>query len=90
MSDPMEETKVRHERYLRAINSPIRREILMLIKKGNRNTNTLSKALGLDVKILEWHLNMLIHGYCIEEKKTSEGTHYEITQEGLVVDFMDK
>jgi DNA-binding transcriptional ArsR family regulator len=90
VSDSMEETKVRHERYLRAINSPIRREILRSIHQGNKTLYKLSNALGLEAKTLEWHLNMLIYGYCIEKKNTDEGILFEITQEGLVVDFMDK
>ena len=89
-SDSMEETKDRHQKYLRAINSPIRREILRAIQHGNKTTKSLAAVLGLDEKTLEWHLSMLIYGYCIERKETSTGIEYESTKEGLVVDFMDK
>ena len=90
VSDSMEETKERHRRYLRAINSPIRREILRSIREGNTTIESLSKALLIDQRALEWHINMLTYGYCIERKETSNGIEYKATQEGLVVDFMDK
>ena len=44
----------------------------------------------MEQRALEWHLNMLIYGYCIERKETSNGIEYEATKEGLVVDYMDK
>lgn len=90
VSDSMEETKDRHQKYLRAINSPIRREILREIRKGNKTIKTLSPVLGLDEKTLEWHLNWLIYGYCIERKDMGDGVIYELTKEGLVIDFTDK
>ncbi len=89
-SGSMEETKDRHQKYLRAINNPTRREILRAIKRGNKTTKSLTAALGLDEKTLEWHLSMLVYGFCIERKETSAGIEYESTKEGLVVDFMDK
>jgi len=89
-SDSMEETKDRHQKYLRAINSPIRREILRAIRGGNKTMKDLSTNLKLDEKTLEWHLSILIYGYCIERKETGNGIEYESTKEGLVVDFMDK
>ena len=83
----MEETKDRHRRYLRAINNPIRRNILRSMKEGNSNPESIAEDVGLDLKTLDWHLSMLVDGFCVE--KTS-GDKYVLTQEGLVVDYMDK
>ena len=39
VTDDMNETKERHRRYLRAVNNPVRRDILRSINRGN---NTFS------------------------------------------------
>jgi DNA-binding transcriptional ArsR family regulator len=86
----MEETKERHRRYLRAINSPVRRGILRALKDGHRSAEALAEATGLDAKTLGWHMELLVYGYCVEKKQTKEGEVYVLTREGQVVDFMDK
>jgi len=90
VADSMEETKERHRRYLRAINNPIRRKIIHSIVKGNDSLNAISEATGIDEKTLDWHIKILVDGFCIE--KTIEGGHekFILTQEALVVDYLDK
>jgi len=83
----MEETKDRHRRYLRAINNPIRRNILRSMKEGNSNPESIAEDVGLDLKTLDWHLSMLVDGFCVEKNSDDR---YVLTQEGLVVDYMDK
>ena len=90
VSGSMEETKERHRRYLRAINSPVRRGILRALKEGNVTAEALAKATGLDEKTLGWHMELLEYGYCVEARSTAEGDIYVLTQEGEVVNFMDK
>lgn len=90
VSDSMEETKERHRRYLRAINSPVRRGILRALKEGNNTLGALAEATGLDAKTLDWHMKLLEYGYCVESRSTPEGAIYVLTREGEVVDFMDR
>jgi len=90
VSGTLEETRERHRRYLRAINSPVRRGILRALKDGHRSAEALAKATGLDVKTLGWHMELLVYGYCVEKRQTDEGEVYALTREGQVVDFMDK
>jgi predicted transcriptional regulator len=82
----LEETRDRHRRYLRAINNPMRRKILRSIKDGNQVTTSISTDTGIDEKTVGWHIRVLMDSYCIEE----HGDSYALTQEGLVVDYMDR
>lgn len=90
VTDSMEETKERHRRYLRAINNPIRRKILRSIEKGNITLASISDDTGTDEKTLNWHLRILEDGFCIERNTNGDQEEYKLTQEGLVVDFLDK
>jgi len=85
----MEETKDRHRRYLRAINNPVRRKILRSMKDGHHETASISKDTGIDEKTVDWHIKVLIDGYCIEASE-SDKTRYILTQEGQVVDYLDR
>ena len=90
LSDNMEDTKDRHRRYQRAIQHPIRRDILRFIEKGATSIVELEKETGIDAKILDWHLNTLEHGFCIEKRAQGDSFHFEITQEGRIVEYLDK
>jgi len=90
VSGTLEETRERHRRYLRAINSPVRRGILRALREGHNTLGTLAEATGLDAKTLDWHLKLLEYGYCVEVRSTPEGEVYVLTKEGEVVDFMDR
>ena len=86
VGDTLEETRDRHRRYLRAINNPMRRKILRSIKDGNQETTSISADTGIDEKTVGWHIRVLRDGYCIE----ADGDSYTLTQEGLVVDYLDR
>lgn len=86
----MEETKDRHRRYIRAINSPIRRNILIQMKAGKTTIPELEEATGLDAKTLDWHIRMLEHGFCVERIEDDGNTVFKITQEGKVVDTLGR
>ena len=90
VTDSMEETKQRHRRYLRAVNNPIRRKILRSIEKGKTNIVSISDDIGTDEKTLSWHLRILENGFCIERTTLGDHEEYKLTQEGRVVDFLDK
>ena len=86
VADSLEETRDRHRRYLRAINNPARRKILRSIKDGNQEITSISTDTGIDEKTVGWHIRVLMDGYCVEADEDS----YALTQEGLVVDYMDR
>jgi len=90
VADSMEETKERHRRYLRAVNNPIRRKILRSIEKGNINIAAINEDTGTDEKTLSWHLRILEDGFCVERTTNGDKEEYKLTQEGLVVDYLDK
>ncbi|MCK4318289.1 winged helix-turn-helix transcriptional regulator [Candidatus Bathyarchaeota archaeon] len=85
----MEETKDRHRRYLRAVNNPLRRRILRAIKEGCGTMESLVARLDVDAKTLDWHIRILEDGYCVERAEEDGGTRYILTQEGLVVDYVE-
>jgi len=86
----MEETKEYHERYLRAMNNPTRRDILRALKEDDSTIKNLEASTGLDAKTLDWHLSILEHGFCVEKEEKEGETLYRLTQEGKVVDYVDK
>lgn len=90
IGDSMEETKEYHLRYLRAVNNPLRRKILRALKVGDATIETLQSRTGLDAGMLEWHLSILEHGFCVEKEVRDGETLYKITEEGKVVDYMDR
>ena len=90
ISQDMDETREFHRRYLRAVNSPVRREILRALRDSDGSLESLAAASDLDERTLVWHLSILEHGFCVEKEEREGGAFYKLTQEGLVVDFMDK
>jgi DNA-binding transcriptional ArsR family regulator len=90
IGDTLEETKEYHVRYLRAINNPVRRNILRILKKGEMTSDELTLRTQLDPKTLNWHMDMLVHGFCVERKERNGATVYTLTQEGRVVDYVEK
>jgi len=74
---------------LRAINSPLRREILRALKEGYTTIEDLQSRTGLDNNTLKWHLSVLEQGFCIEKDIKQGKLVYKLTQEGKVVDYME-
>lgn len=85
----IEETKKYHEKYLRAINNPVRRKILRAIKDGHGTVRELQSFTGIDKKELNWHLNILENVFCIEKSSNEGRIIYTITQEGKIVDYLE-
>ena len=89
IGDSIEETKEYHERYLRAVSNPQRREILRAIGDGCTAFDDLLARTRLDASSLNWHLSILEHGFCVEKEVTDDKLSYRLTQEGKVVDFLE-
>ena len=89
IGDSIEKTKQYHERYLRAVSSPLRREILRAIRDGCTAFDDLLVRTKLDVSSLNWHLSILEHGFCVEKDVIDDELFYRLTQEGKVVDFLE-
>jgi len=85
----IEETRLYHTRYLRAINNPLRREILRALKEGSATIEELQTSTKLDYDTLKWHLSVLEHGFCVEKDIKQAKLVYKLTQEGKVVDYME-
>lgn len=85
----IEETRRYHKRYLRAISSPLRREILRALKEGYTTIEDLQSRIELDNDTLNWHLSVLEQGFCIEKNIEEGKLVYNLTQEGEVVDYME-
>ena len=48
----------------------------------------LQASTGLDLDTLNWHLNLLEYGFCIEKEIKKGKIVYRITQEGEIVDYL--
>ena len=84
----MEEERDYHVRYLRAINNPIRREILKVLKEGSVTFVMLQSKIELDETILKWHLSILENGSCIKKEMNDTELFYKLTKEGQVIDYL--
>ena len=89
IKDPIKESRQYHTRYLRAINSPLRREILRTLRKKCLTFDELKFTTGLTTEILEWHLELLEYGSCIKKEEIDDKLVYKVTKEGEVVEFME-
>ena len=94
-SKSVEGTKYLHDRYLKAVNHPIRREILNIVNKANRiSKNDLLKILFDDniVKdelVFNYNIDYLIKAFCIQSILVDGNElYYEITQSGKVVEYL--
>ncbi|MFB0522620.1 MAG: winged helix-turn-helix domain-containing protein [Candidatus Bathyarchaeia archaeon] len=89
VGNSIEETRKYHTRYLRAINSPLRRKILRALKEGYSTIEDLESRTGLDKDTLNWHLSVLEHGFCIENDFKQGRLFYKLTQEGRVINYLE-
>ena len=92
----VEGSKYLHDLYLKAVNHPIRREILEivnkaeLISKENLLKILIDKNLVPDEFVLKYNIDYLIKALCIEsitDEKKKE-ISYKITQSGKVIEYL--
>ena len=85
-SDTIEKSREYHERYHKAVNNPIRKKILKLLKE-EKSYDEIIDALNLDEKNFEYHLKLLEWGFCIERDK-KDRKKIKITKEGEIVNYL--
>jgi predicted transcriptional regulator len=90
VGDNIEKTRMYHKLYLRAVSNPLRRNILIALKQGPKTIDEMRSFLNVDSKLLRWHLNILENGFCVEKENEGKKAVYKITQEGKVVDYLQK
>lgn len=93
-SKTMEGTKYLHSLYLKAVNHPIRREILSIVSKVKKISKEKLFSILLDENVindefsLNYNIDYLIKAFCIEKIEEKNKIYYEITQSGRVVDYL--
>ena len=84
-----------HDLYLKAVNHPIRREILTVInKEGQISKKELLKTLLgskiiSDESMFNYNIDFLIKAFCINLLEEEDEIFYEISQFGKVVDYLE-
>jgi DNA-binding transcriptional ArsR family regulator len=86
----IEENRKYHRNFFLAINNPLRRRILRAIQDGYTTIDALQSITNLEIKILEWHLSYLEHCLCIERKNLNGTQEYKLTQEGEIINYLEK
>ena len=91
----VEGSRYLHDLYLKAVNHPIRREILEIVNKETRISRRIlleiliDRDLVADEFVFNYNLDYLIKAFCIEsviDQKSNE-LFYEITQSGKVIEY---
>ncbi|KKL90676.1 hypothetical protein LCGC14_1902320 [marine sediment metagenome] len=92
----VEGSKYLHDLYLKAVNHPIRREILEIINKEELISKEILLKILIDKDLVEdefvfkYNIDYLIKALCIEsvlDEKNKE-IFYKITQSGKVVEYL--
>ena len=94
-SETLEGSKYFHGLYLRAVNHPIRREILHIVNEREKILKDeiyqifSKKELVSDLAVLEYNLDFLVKSLCIEKVDEDFRIYYKITQLGKVVEYLE-
>ena len=95
-SKTMEGSKYLHDLYLKAVNHPVRREILEIVNKTKKIskrellTKLIDSNLIKDENQLIYNIDYLLKAFCINSIEDENGeTFYEITQSGKVVEYFE-
>ncbi len=83
-SSSIEKSREYHKRYQIALNSPLRRRILKMLREG-KDLDEIKKETELNEKDLEYHLQILEWGFCIDRS----GKRIEVTKEGEIIDHIE-
>ncbi|MFX1489507.1 MAG: hypothetical protein ACFFBI_10185 [Promethearchaeota archaeon] len=94
-SKTLEGTKYLHSLYLKAVNHPIRREILTIVNKAKRITredlikSLIDRDIIRDESTFDFNMDYLIKAFCINRVEENTKIYFEITQSGQVVDYLE-
>jgi hypothetical protein len=90
----MEGSRYFHSLYLKAVNHPIRREILTIISKKEKISKSelmrhlMEKNIVDDESVFQYNIDFLKKALCLEIEELENETYYKITQEGRVIDYL--
>jgi len=93
-SESLEGSKYFHGLYLRAVNHPIRREILNIVNEREKILKDEiyqvlnDKNVVSDLSVLNYNLEFLEKSLCIEKIDDTSEIYYKITQLGKVVEYL--
>jgi len=95
----IEGTKYLHDIYLKAVNHPVRREILTIVNSKDEKRISKEELLSLliakklikEESQLTYNIDYLIKAFCINSNKdeSSGDIFYEITQSGKVIEYLE-
>ncbi|HEC39671.1 hypothetical protein LCGC14_1848750 [marine sediment metagenome] len=87
-----EQRKIGHAQHLKAVNHPIRREILKLVNEKeeileNTLINKLKEKKAIDSEdIFKYHMAFLLQTFCVEKIENEKETSYKILPGGKVIE----
>lgn len=96
-SQSVEGTKYLHDLYLKAVNHPVRRQILEIVNKNTKIARKELLKILIEKKTIKeenqliYNIDYLIKAFCInsiEDDKSGE-IFYEITQSGKVIEYLE-
>ena len=96
-SQTLEGTNYLHSLYLKAVNHPVRREILEIVNKAKKISkkellkNLIEKNIIKEENQLIYNIDYLIKAFCINSIRDDDSNEifYEITQSGKVVEYFE-
>ncbi|MFX1275812.1 MAG: hypothetical protein ACFFBP_04310 [Promethearchaeota archaeon] len=90
----IEGTKYLHDLYLKAVNHPVRKEMLkiinneMKISKKDLVNNLLEKQIINDESAFNYNIEYLIKALCVNKIEENNEIYYKITQMGQIIDYL--
>lgn len=84
-----------HDLYLKAVNHPIRREILVIVNRENKISHDNLFQILLENKIIDdesmfnYNIDYLIKALCVNKIEEDKEIYYSITQGGRVIDYLE-
>lgn len=94
-SKTLEGTNYLHGLYLKAVNHPVRRQILEIVNKSKKISKKtllkelIEKNLIQDENQLNYNIDYLIKAFCINPVEEGNEIFYEITQSGKVIEYLE-
>jgi len=94
-SQTLEGTKYLHGLYLKAVNHPVRRQILEIVNKSKKISKKallkelIEKNLIQEENQLIYNVDYLIKAFCINSIEEGNEIFYEITQSGKVIEYFE-